>query len=62
MPQAQLPDFTMHYHESGTGGEPIVFVHGFISTYSWWLPTLEKLSPSAYHAYAVDLRACGESG
>lgn len=62
MPQAQLPDFTMHYHESGTGAEPVVFVHGFISTYSWWLPTLEKLSPSAYHAYAVDLRACGESG
>ena len=61
MPLAQLPEFTMHYHEQGSGPEPIVFVHGFISTSSWWLPTLEQLSPRDYHAYAVDLRACGES-
>jgi branched-chain amino acid transport system permease protein len=61
MPHVRLPEFSMHYHEQGTGPEPIVFVHGFISTYSWWLPTLERLSQSDYHAYAVDLRACGES-
>jgi pimeloyl-ACP methyl ester carboxylesterase len=61
MPHVQLRDFRMHYHEQGTGPEPIVFVHGFISTYSWWLPTLERLSPDDYHAYAVDLRACGAS-
>lgn len=61
MPHVQLPEFTMHYHEHGTGPEPIVFVHGFISTYSWWLPTLDRLPEDDVHAYAVDLRACGES-
>ena len=61
MPKAQLSEFTMSYYEHGAGPEPIVFVHGFISTHSWWLPTLAQLSPDDYHAYAVDLRACGGS-
>lgn len=61
MPKAQLPDFAMSYFEHGAGPEPIIFVHGFISTHSWWLPTLAQLSPDDYHAYALDLRACGES-
>ncbi len=60
MAQAQLTDFRMHYLEQGAGTETIVFVHGFISTHRWWLPTLERLSPR-FHAYALDLRACGDS-
>ena len=60
MKQAQLQDFKMHYVEQGQGDEVIVFVHGFISTHRWWLPTLEKLSDK-YHAYAIDIRASGES-
>src|SRR5579885_3428767 len=60
MPHAQLTDFRMHYLEQGAGTETIVFVHGFISTHRWWLPTLERLSPR-FHAYALDLRACGDS-
>lgn len=40
MPHAQLTDFRMHYLEQGAGTETIVFVHGFISTHRWWLPTL----------------------
>lgn len=61
MPQVRLPDFTMHYVEVGTGSLPIVFVHGFISTRNWWQPTLERLASDRYHAYAIDLRAAGES-
>ncbi|MGH2544530.1 MAG: alpha/beta fold hydrolase [Ardenticatenaceae bacterium] len=60
MPTLQLPDFKMHYAESGEGDEAVVFVAGFISTHRWWRPTLERL-PEAFHAYAVDLRASGES-
>jgi branched-chain amino acid transport system permease protein len=60
MAHAQLNDFKMHYVEQGTGAESIVFVHGFISTQVWWQPTLERL-PESFHAYALDLRACGES-
>lgn len=61
MAQVQLNDFKMNYVEQGTGSEPIVFVHGFISTQLWWQPTLERL-PDSFRAYAIDLRACGESG
>lgn len=60
MARVQLPDFTMHYLEQGEGDESLVFVHGFVSTHRWWGPTLEHL-PQAYHAYAIDLRAAGES-
>jgi branched-chain amino acid transport system permease protein len=60
MAQVQLNNFKMHYVEQGTGSEPIVLVHGFISTQLWWQPTLERL-PDNFHAYAIDLRACGES-
>jgi pimeloyl-ACP methyl ester carboxylesterase len=60
MAHAQLKDFRMHYLEQGAGPETIVFVHGFISTHRWWLPTLQQL-PAGFHAYALDLRACGDS-
>jgi 3-oxoadipate enol-lactonase len=60
MPHVQLPDFKMHYVEQGAGDETILFVHGFIATHRWWLPTLERL-PSRYHTYMIDLRAAGES-
>ena len=60
MAQVQLQDFKMHYVEHGSGSEAIVFVHGFISTQLWWQPTLERL-PDNFHAYAIDLRACGDS-
>lgn len=60
MPQVQLKDFKMHYVEHGNGPEPIVFVHGFISTQVWWQPTLERL-PENFRAYAIDLRASGGS-
>lgn len=61
MPQVRLDDVTLHYVEHGMGATPVVFVHGFISTHSWWLPALELLPPDRFHAYAIDLRACGQS-
>lgn len=60
MAQVQLNGFRMHYIEQGSGSEPIVFVHGFISSQIWWQPALKRL-PASFHAYAIDLRACGES-
>jgi pimeloyl-ACP methyl ester carboxylesterase len=61
MPYVQLRDFRMHYSERGTGDTALVFVAGFISTQRWWQPTLERLSERDYHAYAIDLRATGQS-
>ena len=60
MPTIQLQDFKMHYAEQGSGDEALVLVHGFASTHRWWSPALEHLSED-YHAYAIDLRAAGES-
>jgi pimeloyl-ACP methyl ester carboxylesterase len=60
MPHLQLNDFKMHVLECGEGPEPVVFVHGWVSTHRWWLPTLDRL-PANLHAYAIDLRGAGES-
>jgi non-heme chloroperoxidase len=60
MPHLQLNDFKMHYLERGNGPEPIVFVHGWVSSHRWWLPTLDRL-PAGVRAYAIDLRGAGES-
>jgi len=61
MAHVQLKDFKMHYVERGNGPEPMIFVHGFISSYRWWRSTIELLPENTYHAYAIDLRAAGES-
>ena len=60
MPHVQLQDFRMHYLEQGTGDEVLVFIHGYLSTHRWWLPTLERL-PEGYCGSAVDLRGVGRS-
>ncbi|MFJ8752425.1 alpha/beta fold hydrolase [Streptomyces sp. NPDC102441] len=52
---------TLHYVAAGTGGTPILLVHGFPET--WW--SFHKLIPllAAHHrVFAVDLRGFGDSG
>lgn len=69
-PTASLPGIThhridvngthLHYIEAGTGGSPILLVHGFPET--WW--TFHKLIPllAVHHrVFAVDLRGFGDS-
>ncbi len=60
MPRVQLQDFKMHHVEQGAGDEVILFVHGFAASHRWGSPALERL-PRSDHAYAIDLRACGDS-
>src|ERR1700691_2029217 len=50
----------LHYVAAGTGGSPILLVHGFPET--WW--TFRKLIPllaSTHRVFAVDLRGFGDS-
>jgi pimeloyl-ACP methyl ester carboxylesterase len=52
---------TLHYVAAGTGGTPILLVHGFPET--WW--SFHRLIPllGAHHrVFAVDLRGFGDSG
>jgi pimeloyl-ACP methyl ester carboxylesterase len=59
--RAQVNGTTLHYVAAGTGGTPILLVHGFPET--WW--AFRELIPllAAHHrVYAVDLRGFGDSG
>jgi pimeloyl-ACP methyl ester carboxylesterase len=50
----------LHYVAAGTGGSPILLVHGFPET--WW--TFRKLIPllaARHRVFAVDLRGFGDS-
>ncbi|MGK5683546.1 alpha/beta fold hydrolase [Actinoplanes sp. URMC 104] len=59
--RADVNGTTLHYVAAGTGGSPILLVHGFPET--WW--TFHRLIPllaAAHRVYAVDLRGFGDSG
>ena len=50
----------LHYVSAGTGGSPVLLVHGFPET--WW--TFRKLIPllaARHRVFAVDLRGFGDS-
>jgi non-heme chloroperoxidase len=51
----------IHYAEQGDrGGEVLLFIHGWPDSWFSWSRVLSLL-PSAYHAYALDLRGFGDS-
>jgi pimeloyl-ACP methyl ester carboxylesterase len=51
---------TLHYVAAGTGGSPILLVHGFPET--WWaFHTVIPLLAARHRVYAVDLRGFGDS-
>ncbi|PRY43280.1 alpha/beta fold hydrolase [Umezawaea tangerina] len=51
----------LHYVEAGTGGSPILLVHGFPET--WWaFRDLIPLLAAEHRVFAVDLRGFGDSG
>ena len=58
--RAEVNGTTLHYVAAGTGGTPILLVHGFPET--WW--AFRELIPllAAHHrVFAVDLRGFGDS-
>jgi pimeloyl-ACP methyl ester carboxylesterase len=59
--RAEVNGTTLHYVAAGSGGTPILLIHGFPET--WW--SFHKLIPllAAHHrVFAVDLRGFGDSG
>ena len=51
---------TLHYVSAGTGGSPILLVHGFPE--SWWaFSRVIPLLARTHRVFAVDLRGCGDS-
>lgn len=58
--RAQVHGTELHYVSAGTGGSPILLIHGFPET--WW--TFHKLIPllaDSHRVFAVDLRGFGDS-
>jgi pimeloyl-ACP methyl ester carboxylesterase len=49
----------VHYEVLGRG-RPLIFVHGWLGSWRYWVPTLQALS-GEYRAYALDLWGFGDS-
>ena len=49
----------IHYEAIGRGS-PLVFIHGWLGSWRYWMPTMEELSVS-HRAYAFDLWGFGDS-
>jgi pimeloyl-ACP methyl ester carboxylesterase len=49
----------IHYETFGRG-EPIIFVHGWLGSWRYWVPVMEDLA-NEYRTYALDLWGFGDS-
>jgi len=49
----------VHYEVIGRG-KPLVFIHGWLGSWRYWVPAMEELS-ARYRTYALDLWGFGDS-
>lgn len=49
----------VHYEAIGRG-KPVIFVHGWLGSWRYWMPTMEVVS-DRYRTYALDLWGFGDS-
>lgn len=54
----------IHYEalgrRGGLGSDSLIFIHGWLGSWRYWMPTMEELS-SQYRTYALDLWGYGDS-
>jgi pimeloyl-ACP methyl ester carboxylesterase len=50
----------VHYEVVGRRGQPVIFLHSWLGSWRYWLPTMEAIS-DRYRAYALDFWGFGES-
>jgi pimeloyl-ACP methyl ester carboxylesterase len=55
-----LQDEIVHYEVLGRG-KPLVFLHGWVGSWRYWIPTMQAASVS-FRTYAIDLWGFGDSG
>ncbi|MBE2194465.1 MAG: alpha/beta hydrolase [Anaerolinea sp.] len=60
MPFQTVKDLKMYYREQGSG-DPILFIHGNVSSGAWWDYTFARMQSSPYHLIAPDLRGRGDT-
>ncbi len=56
----QANGINIHYEEFGSGGTPLILIHGGTSTLDDWKPLLPSFE-SHFHIYALDSRAHGKT-
>jgi len=54
-----IGDGLVHYEAIGRG-PPLLFIHGWLGSWRYWVPTMEELSIE-YRTYALDLWGFGDS-
>jgi pimeloyl-ACP methyl ester carboxylesterase len=54
-----IEDKIVHYEVLGRG-KPIIFLHGWVGSWRYWIPSMQAASTS-YRAYAFDLWGFGET-
>jgi pimeloyl-ACP methyl ester carboxylesterase len=50
----------VHYEAFGRG-PPVVFIHGWLGSWRYWMPTMEEVARTGRRAYAFDLWGFGDS-
>jgi pimeloyl-ACP methyl ester carboxylesterase len=55
-----IDDEIVHYEVLGRG-RPLIFVHGWLGSWRYWIPTMQALS-AEFRTYALDLWGFGDSG
>lgn len=55
-----VEDEIVHYEVLGRG-RPLIFVHGWLGSWRYWIPTMQAMSAD-YRTYALDLWGFGDSG
>jgi len=54
-----IEDELIHYEVLGRG-RPLIFLHGWLGSWRYWIPTMQALS-AEYRTYALDLWGYGDS-
>ncbi|HEU5011061.1 MAG TPA: alpha/beta hydrolase [Roseiflexaceae bacterium] len=60
MSALHLDNRLVHYENIGRRGQPIIFLHSWLGSWRYWLPTMEHIS-ERYRAFALDFWGFGES-
>jgi pimeloyl-ACP methyl ester carboxylesterase len=55
-----LDNRLVHYEVVGRRGQPIIFLHSWLGSWRYWLPTMEHVA-DRYRTYALDFWGFGES-
>lgn len=55
-----VKDGLIHYEAIGHGTPPLVFIHGWLGSWRYWMPAMEELSAKR-RTYALDLWGFGDS-